>query len=258
MMNWKTFDTYYHQNNTMMDIESPFALGNVSFLIGNDTIDVIIKGCFGDFNAIACTRNGVISLLVFLTAVLCMIKVCRLHINRHPTLHQYIIFYCATVDCLLCTFHWVVGSHIYTQLEFVAQYLKLLQFLVVSHFYWNLATRALRKENVTTKLLIPMYVGAFIYFSITAALGCINVTPPWIECFQPYWLALYSAEFGFVQMFMISGVYITKRLNEISTLDTVRRSQKRDLWSLIIAFEMSALGSLIYDVTLITCKYTKS
>ena len=47
---------------------------------------------------------------------------------------------------------------------------------------------------------------------------------------EPYWLALSSAEFALVQLFMLAGVYITRRLNEISTLDSVRRAQKRDLW----------------------------
>jgi len=49
-------------------------------------------------------------------------------------------------------------------------------------------------------------------------------------CVEPYWLALSSVEFLLVQLFMVSGIYITRRLNEISTLDSLRRAQKRDLW----------------------------
>lgn len=47
---------------------------------------------------------------------------------------------------------------------------------------------------------------------------------------EPYWLELSGAEFATVQLFMVAGFYITRRLNEISTLDSVRWSQKRDLW----------------------------
>lgn len=56
---------------------------------------------------------------------------------------------------------------------------------------------------------------------------------------EPYWVALSAAELALVQLFMIAGFYITKRLNEISTLDSIRRAQKRDLWRL--EFEHSCL-----------------
>ncbi len=46
--------------------------------------------------------------------------------------------------------HWLAEG--YVQLDFTAEYLKLLQFLVVSHFYWKLATRAIRKESLTNRL----------------------------------------------------------------------------------------------------------
>lgn len=37
------------------------------------------------------------------------------------------------------------------QLDFAASYLKLIQFLVVSHFYWTFANRAQRKEALTNR-----------------------------------------------------------------------------------------------------------
>ena len=46
----------------------------------------------------------------------------------------------------------------------------------------------------------------------------------------PYWLALAASELLLVQVFAVSGSAITRRLNEISTLDSVRWTQKRDLW----------------------------
>ncbi|XP_013392844.1 uncharacterized protein LOC106160720 [Lingula anatina] len=49
---------------------------------------------------------------------------------------------------------------------------------------------------------------------------------------------------------MLAGFYITRRLNEISTLDSVRRTQKREIWIVIIFFELSALFGLVYDATL--------
>ncbi|KAI0224258.1 hypothetical protein LSAT2_024725 [Lamellibrachia satsuma] len=214
---------------TMM-VLLPSYSGNSSH-IGNDSIDVVLRGCFGCFDTIACARNGVISGLVIITAVLCFVRAFHLHLTRHPVLHQYIIFYCATLECILCAVHWLLGHH--AQFDFVMQYLKLVQFLLVSHLYWTMATRVLRKEALTHRLLLLLFLVSLIYFTVVASLGIIHIQPSWIECLQPYWLALSSVEFLLVQLFMVSGVYITRRLNEISTLDSLRRAQKRDLWILI-------------------------
>ena len=58
-----------------------------------------------------------------------------------PVTHvPYIIFFFSGV-------HWVIVA--YAQMDFVLQYLKLIQFLVMAHYYWTLATRALRRERLT-------------------------------------------------------------------------------------------------------------
>ena len=41
------------------------------------------------------------SVLMLLTGGLCVVKVCKLHLGRHPTLHQYTIFYCAMLESVL-------------------------------------------------------------------------------------------------------------------------------------------------------------
>ena len=109
-------------------------------------------------------------------------------------------------------------------------------------------------------MIVPVYAVAFVYFTVIAVLGCIYVQVSWIECLrecfqklfnsntvlfsyafsiphlgfiliaEPYWLALSATEFALVQLSVVTGVYITRCLNEISGLDCVRRAQKRDLW----------------------------
>ncbi|KAL5009783.1 hypothetical protein ScPMuIL_012088 [Solemya velum] len=197
---------------------------------------------------VACVRSGVLAFLAVLTALLCILKIVRLHTVRHPACHQYIIFYCASLECVIGGVHWLLMS--FAQLDFVLQYLKLIQFLVMCHFYWTLATRALRRETLTKRLLIPFLVLACVYFTVISCFGIFTVESPPQECLQRYWLMLSAAEFVIVQLFMVAGFYITRRLNEISTLDSVRWSQKRDLWCIIIVFEVSALVGMIYDMTL--------
>lgn len=167
---------------------------------------------------------------------------------HHPAWHQYVIFYTASLECVIAGVHWVLVQ--YAQMDFVLQYLKLIQFLVMCHFYWTLATRALRRERLTNWFLIPLLILVCVYFTVIATLGIVNVVPAITECLQPYWLELSGAEFATVQLFMVAGFYITRRLNEISTLDSVRWSQKRDLWCIIIVFEISAFIGFLYDLTL--------
>ena len=67
---------------------------------------------------------------------------------------------------------------------------------------------------------------------ITKATVCIELTYLIsLSSTEPYWLLLSAAEFFLVQLFMLAAFYISRRLNEISTLEVVRRSQKRDLWA---------------------------
>ncbi|KAJ8314734.1 hypothetical protein KUTeg_006884 [Tegillarca granosa] len=177
-------------------------------------------------------KSSVLTFLAVITALLCIMKIVRLHILRHPAWHQYLIFYCASLECTIGGVHWVLVT--YAQLDFVLQYLKLIQFLVMCHFYWTLATRALRREKLTKWFLMPFLFLVCVYFTVIATLGIVNVQPALIECLQPYWLELSGAEFATVQLFAVAGFYITRRLNEISTLDSVRWSQKRDLWCIVI------------------------
>ncbi|KAK3098801.1 hypothetical protein FSP39_023251 [Pinctada imbricata] len=181
-------------------------------------------------------------------------KIVKLHMVRHPAWHQYVIFYTASLECTIGGVHWVLVQ--YAQMDFVLQYLKLIQFLVMCHFYWTLATRALRRERLTKLFLIPLLLVVCVYFTVIATLGIVNVKDSMIECIEPYWLELSGGEFATVQLFAVAGFYITRRLNEISTLDSVRWSQKRDLWCIIIVFEISAFVGFVYDMVLQICKYS--
>ena len=65
---------------------------------------------------------------------------------------------------------------------------------------------------------------------------------------------LSAADFILVQVFLVAGVYITRKINEISTLECVKKNQKKNLWSAIVAFEISAIVGLAFDITVRVCK----
>ncbi|XP_076077776.1 uncharacterized protein LOC143048159 [Mytilus galloprovincialis] len=225
------------------------APGNRSIPMSNTThSDMIMASCFNNFMVAACVRSSVLTFLAVITALLCIMKIVKLHSRQHPSWHQYMIFYTASLECTIGGVHWVIVA--YAQMDFVLQYLKLIQFLVMCHYYWTLATRALRRERLTKWVLLPMLICVCIYFTVIAILGIVHTQPAFTECLQPYWLELSAAEFVTVQLFAIAGFYITKRLNEISTLDSVRWSQKRDLWCIVVVFEVSAFVGFLYDALL--------
>ncbi|CAC5397648.1 unnamed protein product [Mytilus coruscus] len=245
------------------------APGNRSIPMSNTTkSDMIMASCFNNFMVAACVRSSVLTFLAVITALLCIMKIVKLHSRQHPSWHQYMIFYTASLECTIGGVHWVIVA--YAQMDFVLQYLKLIQFLVMCHYYWTLATRALRRERLTKWVLLPLLICVCIYFTVIAILGIVYTQPTFVtlfvifqailgivhtqpaftECLQPYWLELSAAEFVTVQLFAIAGFYITKRLNEISTLDSVRWSQKRDLWCIVVVFEVSAFVGFLYDALL--------
>lgn len=209
--------------------------------------DINRYDCLTSYNAVACTRNMVLCVLSTCTAALCVFKVIRLHMQRSPAYHHYAIFYIATVSCMIGGVNWVLGGLV--QLHILLQFLKLLQFLVLSHYYWVLASRALRCEAAVKKIMYPALLFVVIYYVVTVSLGMFNVRSGANQCLEPYWLLMSAVEVVLVQLFVLAAIYITRRLNEISTLDSVRWAQKRDLWCIVVVFEFSAIFTFIFDVT---------
>ncbi|KAK3769753.1 hypothetical protein RRG08_046860 [Elysia crispata] len=209
---------------------------------------VMEHSCLQNFNSIACTRSSILASLAILTSLLCVYKLVRLHVAKHPSCHQYVIFYTAGLECATGGMHWIFWN--VSQLDFLLQYMKLLQVLIMCHYYITLAIRALRRETLADRFMYPFLCLAVLYFTIVTTMGIFNAESTHVECIAPYWIALSGAEVLVVQLFAISGFYITRRLNEISTLDSVRWTQKRDLWCIVIVFELSAWGTFFYDMIL--------
>lgn len=212
----------------------------------NLTIDVTRQCCFESYDVITCARSGSLSLVMAVTALFCAVRVFQLHHEKHPQLHHYLIFYAATTECIISAAYWSCGKQ-FPRIDFVQSCLKLMQFVIICHFYWCLAMRIIHKEALVNRVVIPILALYGGYFAAVAALGMWDVKSSWIECLEPEWLFLSAAEFLAVQLFAVAGVYITKKLNQISSDETFKSGQKRDLWSVIIVYEMSAFLSLAYD-----------
>ncbi|CAG0919750.1 unnamed protein product [Notodromas monacha] len=216
----------------------------------NATIDIACKNCFTDFDAVACVRSGALGILALITCVMCVFRICRLHWVQHQHVHQYLIFYFAGAECLLCAVNWFLGGF-YPQFDFAANYLKFLEFVVICHFHWILAAKILQKESIVDYLIKPVVGIYMLYFTTVVGVGMYDVANSWTQCMKPYWIMLSSGDCLIIQLFFAAGYFITVKINATSCSENVKRTQKRDLWSLIAVFEFSALIPCVYDITVV-------
>ena len=126
-----------------------------------------------------------------------------------------------------------------------------MEFVVICHFHWSLAARIIHKETVVDFVVKPIIGVYVVYFTGVAAFGMVDISTSWTQCLKPYWLMLSSGDFLVVQLFTTAGYFITIKINSVSSSEGMKRTQKRDLWSLIFAFEVSALLPFIYEVCII-------
>lgn len=58
---------------------------------------------------------------------------------------------------------------------------------------------------------------------------------------------LSAADFVAVQCFACAAIFITHKTNGLTTLASFRSAQRRDLMTVVIAYELSALFSVAFD-----------
>ncbi|XP_054720283.1 uncharacterized protein LOC129229928 [Uloborus diversus] len=146
---------------------------------------------------------------------------------------------------------WIAISELY-QLEFAASYLKLIQFILLCHFHWSLVSRILHQQRLISWVIIPLLAVFFTCMTSVTVMGLASHFSSWNECFAPHWILLSFAEFLGIQLYVVAGIYITKKINSISALDSFKREQKKDLWSVIFTYEFSSVTSVAYYATLLS------
>lgn len=210
-------------------------------------INILHTDCFFHFDNIACIRNILLSVASGVTCLLCCIRILKLHFNHSQAYHHFIVFYIALISTLCLSINFVLGSKVH--MHITMHFLKLLMLLVLTHFYWVLASRALRCEAAVRRIMHPALIAVACYYIVTVTVALVYIDPGESECLEPYWLLMSVVEVIMVQFFALAGLYITRRLNEISTLHSVRWAQKRNIWCIVVSLEISAIMTLIYDST---------
>lgn len=67
----------------------------------NESLDVLRKNCFTNYDTVACVRSTVLVFLTAVTGMLCATRVVSLHVSGHPNYYQYAIFYLAVIQCIV-------------------------------------------------------------------------------------------------------------------------------------------------------------
>lgn len=230
---WHNLLPHKHSNTTWQNISS----------------DVVVKGCFYYYDTTACVRSSLLTLFGFCTFLLCLFRIIRLHLLHHPQIHQYLVFYFATIELLCLIVKWIAVNSLY-QMEYVASYLKMIQFILLCHFHWSLVSRILHQQKLINWIIIPLLAGFLSFFSSITALGIMTNFSPSEECLAPHWILLSFAEFLGIQLYVVAGIYITRKINSVSAMDSFKWEQKRDLWSVIMVYEFSSVVTLAYFLSL--------
>ncbi|XP_012279644.1 uncharacterized protein LOC105699332 [Orussus abietinus] len=219
---------------------------------GNDTLDVINKGCLDLYNGIACGRVTILILLGTITFVLVATKIIKYHGHKHSQMHHYTIFYVSAVQCIICAAGFVLGTK-YPQINFGANFFKLLQFILICHLHWSVAARSRHRDDIVQHVVNPILCLYTLYCTTVVLMGMVDVTGTWTECLRPYWLMLSGADFISVQLFAIVALFLTHGNNHpaISALMLpATSSQARDLWLVTAVYEVSAAISIVFDAVM--------
>ncbi|XP_034249839.1 uncharacterized protein LOC117650488 [Thrips palmi] len=210
---------------------------------GNDTIDVANKGCWEPYDTLACLRTGLLTTASTITLIFIIVKIVKYHVFRNTRMHHYAIFYTSAIECIVCTTSFMVGNR-FPQIELAACFLKLAIFALVCHLHWSHAARSLGRPDIMQHVVNPVLCLYLLYCVAVALMGMVDVAGSWIECQRPYWLMLSVADFISVQLFSTAALYILHRSGG------VQRSEYRDLWSVILVYEVSAVLSLTFDIVM--------
>ncbi|XP_015600589.1 uncharacterized protein LOC107270254 [Cephus cinctus] len=219
---------------------------------GNDTLDVLSRGCFEPYDGIACGRVGILVVISVLTFLFVVSKIIKYHAYKYSQMHHYAIFYISAVQCIMCAASFVFGIR-YPQLDFTTNFFKLLQFILICHLYWSVAASSRHRDDIVQHVVNPVLCLYTLYYITVVLMGMVDISGTWTECLRPYWLMLSGADFIAVQLFAVVALYLTQN-NSHSAISAlmlpIASSQTRDLWLITAVYEISAVVSIVFDAVM--------
>lgn len=67
---------------------------------GNDTLDVLNKGCLNLYDSVSCGRISILIIISAITCVFVIMKIIKYHAYKHTQVHHYVIFYVSVIQCI--------------------------------------------------------------------------------------------------------------------------------------------------------------
>ena len=213
------------------------------------TFGYVDGSCFNKYDLIACTRDGVEVAAALTTGVFCAIKLYKLHSVRHELWNQYLIFYSAIVELLLLTANWIYVKH--SAIVLIAELFKLFQFMVVCRFYCEVVSRLAKREGLYKRVFLPALGVIGVYFVVLTFLGIAKRVSRATECMELVWIQLSGSEVVLIILFIIIGIYITRKTNRLKTESSFKRNIKVSLWAIILSFQASSVTATAYDILML-------
>ena len=213
----------------------------------------ILDVCFKDgADKYFCSRYVCLTIITCFTAILCLGKVIRYHYRNLRCWYQLSIFYCAFGECVFFALHFVVLP--YDFIENVGYWLRVIQLVIVCYLYSILAIRAVyREEQYWRRFVLPFLALFSLYYA--ALIPWIFAAPRYRyphKCTEFSHPVYTISDFLLSQGFLFCGTLLTRKMGQVSIPSEQLLEQKRQLWSVIIMFEVEAIISIVYDILLAT------
>ena len=173
-----------------------------------------------------------------------------MHLAHNWEKYHLALFYISCIECVLHSLNWLVLKHV--ELHFMGLYLLVMQYIIIVGFYSMLAMKVLSRPQLVKRVAFPFMATMFAYFTGAAIYVMITIRHNRQECKAPHWLLFSVSMFLMAQILLVAGYYLVREIKRARSSASYRRWKQITLWSLIAAFQASAVLELAMDVVYYT------
>eukprot|EP00128_Syssomonas_multiformis_P007539 Colp12_sorted_trinity150504_noHs@33500 len=204
--------------------------------------------CFVEVDGLTCGRMSTIASLCLITAVMCIYKLYLIHTGERRS-HQYFIFYLALTEVTVYFLNVLLFRN--ANLDFLYQYLRITQLLVICYFYCTVVLRIVKKKYLVQKLLRPVVGCILLYFLAVYISSVVQAKDDSVDCHEKHWVIFSASQLALSFVSAGFGWLITVKLRGSTMSAGYRQRKIAEVWALICVYAIAAIISFVYDMVVL-------